>query len=65
MGTLTISGGLATFPWEAYDSTTLIELADQLAMQSKRAGKNVITMGPEADQACAGLETDDKPGGQP
>ncbi len=52
MGTLTISAGLATFPWEAHDSASLIELADQLAMQSKRAGKNVITMGPGADGVC-------------
>jgi len=58
MGTLTISGGLATFPWEAYDAESLIELADQLAMQSKRAGKNVLTMGPGADGVCEALEPD-------
>ena len=61
MGTLTISGGLATFPWEAYDSASLIELADQLAMRSKRAGKNVMTMGPGADGLCSGLDPDADP----
>jgi len=58
MGTLTISGGLATFPWEAHDSASLIELADQLAMQSKRSGKNVITMGPDAEEVCSDLDPD-------
>lgn len=47
-GTLTVSGGLATFPW---DGTTLAELlarADERAMASKRQGKNAITIGPGA-----------------
>jgi diguanylate cyclase (GGDEF)-like protein len=62
MGTLTVSGGLATFPWEAHNSASLIELADQLAMQSKRAGKNVITMGPGADRVCDAMGPDEEPG---
>lgn len=62
MGTLTVSGGLATFPWEAHNSASLIELADQLAMQSKRAGKNVITMGPGADRVCDTLGPEEEPG---
>jgi len=63
MGTLTISGGLATFPWEAHDSVSLIELADELAMRSKRAGKNVITMGPGAERVCTVLAEGDGAGG--
>lgn len=47
-GTLTISGGLATFPWDGASPEELLRRADQLAMQSKRAGKNAITMGPGA-----------------
>ncbi|GAB4386214.1 MAG: hypothetical protein Kow0022_14510 [Phycisphaerales bacterium] len=53
-GTLTISGGLATYPWDGQDPIALLERADQLAIQSKQAGKNVITLGPGAMRACVG-----------
>jgi diguanylate cyclase (GGDEF)-like protein len=45
-GPLTISGGLATYPWDGLDPRSLLHHADQLALQSKRRGKNVITLGP-------------------
>lgn len=45
-GCLSISGGLATFPWDGDDPTTLLNHADELALESKRKGKNVITFGP-------------------
>ncbi len=45
-GTLSISGGLSTFPWDGNDAASLLKHADQLALQSKRKGKNVITFGP-------------------
>lgn len=51
-GTLTISGGLATFPWDGRTTQELIERADQLAMQSKLQGKNAITFGPGANRVC-------------
>ena len=44
-GSLTISGGLATFPWDAHDVEELIERADHLALVSKKHGKNVLTIG--------------------
>ncbi|RNC82432.1 MAG: GGDEF domain-containing protein [Phycisphaera sp.] len=44
-GRLTISGGLATFPWDGATPDELLRKADQLAMESKRAGKNSITFG--------------------
>lgn len=47
-GTLTISGGLATFPWDGTSPDELLRRADQLAMASKKQGKNAITMGPGA-----------------
>ncbi len=47
-GTLTISGGLSTYPWDGADVTTLLEQADRNAMASKRSGKNAITFGPGA-----------------
>ena len=49
---LTISGGLATFPWDGRTSKQLLERADQLALESKRTGKNAITLGPAAAKVC-------------
>ena len=60
-GTLTISGGMATFPWDGVSAEELLERADALAMQSKRQGKNLITFGPGAQRVC-GLT--DEHGGQ-
>ena len=51
-GTLTISAGLATFPWDGHDAQSLLRHADQLAIESKRAGKNLITFGPGATKNC-------------
>lgn len=53
--TLSISGGLATFPWDGHDLHTLMEHADRLLIQSKREGKNAICLGPGALRACGGL----------
>ncbi len=44
-GTLSISGGLATYPWDGRTPEELLRHADALALQSKKTGKNVITMG--------------------
>ena len=46
-GVLSISGGLATFPWDSADIDGLLEKADQRLLQSKRHGKNSITIGKE------------------
>lgn len=53
-GTLTISGGLATYPWDGTDAVSLLEQADRNALLSKRAGKNAITFGPGAAEVCSG-----------
>lgn len=52
LGTLTISGGLASYPWDGHDAASLLEQADQYAMESKRQGKNAITLGPGAESVC-------------
>ena len=52
-GTLTISGGMAAFPWDGADVSTLLDRADQLALQSKSIGKNAITLGPGAERVCS------------
>lgn len=51
-GTVGISAGVATFPWDGHDARSLLRHADQLALQSKRAGKNAITFGPGARDHC-------------
>jgi diguanylate cyclase (GGDEF)-like protein len=41
-GRLTISGGLATFPWDADNAEKLLNRADDALLQAKRSGKNRI-----------------------
>ncbi len=41
-GSLTISGGLATFPTDASNAQGLFEKADQAMLEAKRSGKNCI-----------------------
>ncbi len=45
IGRLTVSGGLASFPWDGRTAEDLLERADAMALQSKRQGKNAITFG--------------------
>jgi len=50
-GALTISGGLASFPWDATSAEELIERADQALLEAKRSGKDriyLVGQGPEA-----------------
>jgi len=44
-GSLTISGGLASYPWDAQNAEDLIARADDNAMDAKRQGKNAIAFG--------------------
>ena len=53
--TLTISGGLAGFPWDGRTPEELMDKADQMAILSKRQGKNAITLGPGAERACRAI----------
>lgn len=53
-GTLTVSGGLATYPWDGRTPEELLARADALLLESKRQGKNAITLGPGAIRACGG-----------
>ena len=46
MGRLTVSGGLASYPWDGRTPRELMEKADLMALESKKQGKNVMTMGP-------------------
>lgn len=57
-GSLTISGGMATFPWDGRTVQQLLDRADELALQSKGNGKNKITFGPGAAQVCGMDQTE-------
>lgn len=50
-GRLTISGGLATYPWDAQDTDTLLTQADKALLAAKRAGKNRIFLIGEGNKA--------------
>jgi diguanylate cyclase (GGDEF)-like protein len=50
-GTLAISGGLATYPWDGHDAESLMAHADRLLRESKSRGKNVVRIGPGAMKA--------------
>ena len=52
--TLAISGGLATYPWDGRTAAELLARADELALRSKRTGKNCITLGPGAERVRDG-----------
>jgi diguanylate cyclase (GGDEF)-like protein len=56
--TLTISGGLASFPWDGRAADELLAAADNNALASKRQGKNVITFGPGACETNAPDQAD-------
>jgi diguanylate cyclase (GGDEF)-like protein len=45
-GALSVSAGLATFPWDGATAEALVAHADALALAGKRAGKNALTLGP-------------------
>lgn len=49
--TLRISGGLATYPWDGLTAQELVCKADERALDGKRQGKNVIMLGPGAEDA--------------
>ena len=46
-GLVSISGGLATFPWDGTEVDTLLRKADERLFESKRHGKNTLTIGQE------------------
>ena len=47
-GTLSISAGMVAYPWDGRTAQELLQRADQLALESKRSGKNGIIYGPAA-----------------
>lgn len=55
-GMLSVSGGLATYPWDGRTPDELLSHADALAMQSKRSGKAQIVLGPQAEPGPGGPE---------
>lgn len=56
-GHLSISAGVATYPWDGVDAESLLRVADQLALESKRKGKNCLTIGSRRKSNAAGDDT--------
>jgi diguanylate cyclase (GGDEF)-like protein len=59
-GEVTVSGGLATFPWDGSTREQLIHAADAALLEAKRTGKNRIklaTPGPNGAAASDGEHT--------
>lgn len=50
-GTVTISGGLASFPWDGANRQELLRAADEALLLAKRAGKNRILLTSEAGRS--------------
>jgi GGDEF domain-containing protein len=65
-GTLSISGGMAVFPFDAQTAGELVEAADRaLVFGSKRSGKNSISLvGAEPGEAPSNLESEPAAGPQ-
>jgi diguanylate cyclase (GGDEF)-like protein len=58
VGELTISGGLATYPWDGITSGELILKADEALMAAKQAGKNrIFLIGEDSDAPGDDLAT--------
>jgi two-component system cell cycle response regulator len=55
-GSISISGGLASFPWDADTLDVLMAKADEALLQAKRAGKNVIVIRNKMDPGDATSE---------
>lgn len=62
-GQVSFSAGLASFPWDGSDAEMLLRVADQRALESKRRGKNHVTLGPgvhfTTSEACASPDPGD------
>ncbi|MCE5187210.1 MAG: GGDEF domain-containing protein [Planctomycetaceae bacterium] len=60
-GSLTISGGLATFPNDASSAEVLFERADQAMLEAKRSGKNRVYLVGEPVNPANGLQKPQHP----
>ena len=59
-GCITMSGGLATYPWDATSIAALIERADEALLEAKKAGKNRIYL-VGGQETCQRNEDDKTP----
>ena len=58
-GPVTISGGLACFPWNGNSRDQLMNAADEALLTAKRTGKNQIHLAGKADGSPAGADAPD------
>ncbi len=64
VGRITISGGLASFPWDGATFQELLEHADQALLEAKRAGRDRIFLFGEEGRPVDELSADDAPGAE-
>jgi diguanylate cyclase (GGDEF)-like protein len=57
-GPVTISGGLACFPWDGHTAGEIVRAADEALLSAKRSGKNHIVLAKGATQDAAGGRDD-------
>jgi diguanylate cyclase (GGDEF)-like protein len=59
-GPVTISGGIASFPWDGKTASALVEAADRALLAAKKVGKNRIALaGGDVDPTCTQDEPSD------
>jgi diguanylate cyclase (GGDEF)-like protein len=61
VGHITVSGGLASYPWDAQTAEELIERADEALLKAKQDGKNrFYLLGSESSHALDDAALDDE-----
>jgi diguanylate cyclase (GGDEF)-like protein len=45
VGRVSLTAGMATYPWDAADAASLLDFADRLLREAKRQGKSFLTIG--------------------
>jgi len=60
-GEVTVSGGLATFPWDGTTREELMRAADAALREAKRTGKNRIKLATSGPNGTTALDADDAP----
>jgi diguanylate cyclase (GGDEF)-like protein len=58
-GEVTVSGGLATFPWDGTTREQLMRAADAALLEAKRTGKNRIKLATSGPNGTAAVQTDE------
>ena len=64
LGSLSVSGGVAEYPYDGMDAVSLLKASDQALYEAKRQGRNRI-MAASGPEAAAGREPAAAQAGRP